>query len=112
MKPSCRSGKSTNGVIERTNSLCERARAGNIPWVRGADRQRVIVERLKSAAQVTVAELAMVTGASEMTVRRDLDVLAAHGVLRRVHGGAVPATPSGVEPPFAARAVSAMPAKK
>jgi DeoR/GlpR family transcriptional regulator of sugar metabolism len=72
----------------------------------------VIVERLKGARQVTVAELAEVTGASEMTVRRDLDVLAAHGVLRRVHGGAVPATPSGVEPPFAARAVSAPAAKK
>jgi len=72
----------------------------------------VIVERLKGAQQVTVAELAEVTGASEMTVRRDLDVLAAHGVLRRVHGGAVPATPSGVEPPFAARAVSAPAAKK
>jgi len=80
--------------------------------MRGAERQRVIVERLKSTAQVTVAELAMVTGASEMTVRRDLDVLAAHGVLRRVHGGAVSATPSGVEPPFAARAVSATEAKK
>jgi DeoR/GlpR family transcriptional regulator of sugar metabolism len=72
----------------------------------------VIVERLKGARQVTVAELAEVTGASEMTVRRDLDVLAAHGVLRRVHGGAVPATPSGVEPPFAARSVSALAAKK
>jgi DeoR/GlpR family transcriptional regulator of sugar metabolism len=72
----------------------------------------VIVERLRDAAQVTVAELATITGASEMTVRRDLDVLAAHGVLRRVHGGAVPATPSGVEPPFAARAVSAQAAKR
>ncbi len=72
----------------------------------------MIVERLKGARQVTVAELAEVTGASEMTVRRDLDVLAAHGVLRRVHGGAVPATPSGVEPPFAARSVSALTAKK
>ncbi|MFI9384998.1 DeoR/GlpR family DNA-binding transcription regulator [Kutzneria sp. NPDC052558] len=80
--------------------------------MRGNERQRLIVERLRGAQQVTVAELAEVTGASEMTVRRDLDVLAAHGVLRRVHGGAVPATPSGVEPPFAARAVSAPGAKK
>ena len=80
--------------------------------MRGTERHRLIVARLKDAAQVTVAELAAETGASEMTVRRDLDVLAAHGVLRRVHGGAVPATPSGVEPPFAARAVSSTAAKQ
>jgi DeoR/GlpR family transcriptional regulator of sugar metabolism len=80
--------------------------------VRGTERHRLIVERLRDAAQVTVAELAVETGASEMTVRRDLDVLAAHGVLRRVHGGAVPAMPAGVEPPFAARAVSSTSAKQ
>ncbi|NBH02788.1 DeoR family transcriptional regulator, partial [Amycolatopsis sp. SID8362] len=57
----------------------------------------MIVERLRDADQVGVAELAAATGASEMTVRRDLDNLASRGVLRRVHGGAVPASPSGVE---------------
>jgi DeoR/GlpR family transcriptional regulator of sugar metabolism len=71
--------------------------------MRSAERRQVIVERLRGSAQVAVAELAEVTGASEMTVRRDLDVLAAHGVLRRVHGGAVPVVPTGVEPPFDAR---------
>ncbi|MDT7728574.1 MAG: hypothetical protein QOI21_5150 [Actinomycetota bacterium] len=80
--------------------------------VKSADRQRVIVERLKDAPQVAVTDLALATGASEMTVRRDLDTLAVHGVLRRVHGGAVPASPSGVEPPFAARTTSASAAKR
>ena len=47
-----------------------------------------------------------------MTIRRDLDTLAACGVLRRVHGGAVPAAPSGLEPPFAARATAAVVAKR
>ncbi|MBE1493109.1 DeoR/GlpR family transcriptional regulator of sugar metabolism [Amycolatopsis lexingtonensis] len=80
--------------------------------MKSAERHRVIVERLRDADQVGVAELAAATGASEMTVRRDLDNLASHGVLRRVHGGAVPASPSGVEPPFAARATAAVAAKR
>lgn len=79
--------------------------------MKSAERQRLITGRLKDAAQVSVAELAAATGTSEMTIRRDLDLLAAGGVLRRVHGGAVAASPSGVEPPFAARAVDAMAAK-
>jgi DeoR/GlpR family transcriptional regulator of sugar metabolism len=79
--------------------------------MKSADRQRVIVELLRDADRVSVADIAGATGASEMTIRRDLDLLAAHGVLRRVHGGAVPATPSGVEPPFAARATTSADAK-
>jgi len=80
--------------------------------VKSAERQRVIVERLREAEQVGVAELAEATGASEMTVRRDLDQLAARGVLRRVHGGAVPASPTAAEPPFEARATAAIAAKR
>jgi DeoR/GlpR family transcriptional regulator of sugar metabolism len=80
--------------------------------MKSGERQRIIVERLRDAAQVGVVELAAATGASEMSIRRDLDLLAAGGVLRRVHGGAVPASPSGVEPPFAARATTATEAKR
>ncbi|MEV7097774.1 DeoR/GlpR family DNA-binding transcription regulator [Amycolatopsis sp. NPDC051045] len=80
--------------------------------MKSAERQRVIVERLRDADQVGVGELAEATGASEMTVRRDLDHLASRGVLRRVHGGAVAASPSGIEPPFAARATTAIAAKR
>lgn len=47
-----------------------------------------------------------------MTIRRDLDFLAAQGVLKRVHGGAVPAMPSGVEPPHSLRAQAAVAAKQ
>ncbi len=71
--------------------------------MKSTERQRVIVERLKAAPRVGVAELVTATGASDMTVRRDLDYLAAQGVLKRVHGGAVAAMPTGVEPPFATR---------
>jgi len=80
--------------------------------MRSADRQQIIVDRLRTVAQVSVAELAALTGASEMTIRRDLDALAAGGVVRRIHGGAVPAAPSGLEPPFAARVTAAAAAKR
>jgi DeoR/GlpR family transcriptional regulator of sugar metabolism len=80
--------------------------------VKSAERQRVIVERLQGTARIAVAELVELTGASDMTVRRDLDYLAAQGVLKRIHGGAVSAMPAGVEPPFAARSTAAVEAKQ
>jgi DeoR/GlpR family transcriptional regulator of sugar metabolism len=77
--------------------------------VKSADRQRFIIDQLQAAEQVSVAELATAIGTSEMTVRRDLDLLAANGVLRRVHGGAVLASPSGV---FASRAIAVTATKR
>lgn len=68
--------------------------------------------RLREVPRIGVAELVAATGASDMTVRRDLDHLAAQGVLKRVHGGAVPLLPAGAEPPFAARSEAAVAAKK
>jgi DeoR/GlpR family transcriptional regulator of sugar metabolism len=80
--------------------------------VRSSERQRVIIERLQGSGRVAVGELVTATGASDMTVRRDLDFLAAQGLLKRVHGGAVPTMPSGVEPPFAARSIAETEAKR
>lgn len=61
---------------------------------------------------MSVTELAAATAASEMTVRRDLDYLAAQGAVRRVHGGAISAMPAGFEPPYAVRATAAVEAKR
>ncbi|HET6299479.1 MAG TPA: DeoR/GlpR family DNA-binding transcription regulator, partial [Kribbella sp.] len=80
--------------------------------MKSLERQRVIVERLRGSARVGVAELVAATGASDMTVRRDLDFLAAQGVLKRIHGGAITSLPTGVEPPFVARATEAIAAKQ
>jgi DeoR/GlpR family transcriptional regulator of sugar metabolism len=52
-------------------------------------RQALILERVREAGAVRVAELARDLGVSDMTVRRDLDVLHEHGLLEKVHGGAM-----------------------
>ena len=52
------------------------------------ERHRLIGGLLRDREHVTVDELMAACGASGATIRRDLDVLALHGVLRRVHGGA------------------------
>lgn len=67
------------------------------------DRLRQIADAVREAGSLAVADLADLTGASEMTVRRDLDVLAAQRVLERFRGGARSLVLRGEEPPFALR---------
>jgi DeoR/GlpR family transcriptional regulator of sugar metabolism len=54
-----------------------------------AERHRAILRELDAGGAVRVADLAARLSVSEMTVRRDLDVLDAQHLLRKVHGGAV-----------------------
>ncbi len=68
------------------------------------DRLRRISDAVREAGRIGVAELAALTGASEMTIRRDLEVLADQGVLERYRGGARSLLLRGDEPPFALRA--------
>jgi DeoR family fructose operon transcriptional repressor len=56
-------------------------------------RLEEIRARVASDGRVKVAELADEFGVSEMTIRRDLDVLAEQGLVRRVRGGATPLGP-------------------
>ena len=53
------------------------------------ERQKKILERINSAGTVKVAELSRSLYFSEMTIRRDLQMMDKEGLLRRVHGGAV-----------------------
>jgi DeoR/GlpR family transcriptional regulator of sugar metabolism len=53
-----------------------------------AQRQKLIVDELRLRGAVRVSELTEILSVSEMTVRRDLDVLAGAGLLDKVHGGA------------------------
>lgn len=74
-------------------------------------RHEVIVRRLRRDGRLDVTGLAGELHISEVTVRRDLDVLAEAGVLRRVHGGAVSLLMRGTEMPFAIREVESAEAK-
>ena len=53
------------------------------------ERQRVILRVLEEKRAATVAVLCQETGASEATIRRDLNELDRQGKLNKVHGGAV-----------------------
>ncbi|KAB1990215.1 DeoR/GlpR family DNA-binding transcription regulator [Streptomyces triticiradicis] len=77
-----------------------------------ADRHGLIAKAVRDSGAATVQELAELTGASEMTIRRDLDTLAAQGVLERVRGGARTLLLRGEEPPFALRTNESVDAKR
>ena len=51
-------------------------------------RQALILDRVREDGAVRVAELARELEVSDMTVRRDLEVLHDRGLLEKVHGGA------------------------
>jgi DeoR family transcriptional regulator, fructose operon transcriptional repressor len=67
------------------------------------ERQQAIVDRARAAGRVDVASLADELDVTTETIRRDLKVLERHGVLRRVHGGAIPVERIGFEPALATR---------
>ncbi|MBN2514125.1 MAG: DeoR/GlpR transcriptional regulator [Sedimentisphaerales bacterium] len=54
-------------------------------------RRHKITELLRDNQEVNIPELAQLLGTSEMTIRRDLDLLAEQGYVRRTHGGAAAA---------------------
>ena len=79
----------------------------------GEARRLAIVDLLKEAGSVKVAEVEARFGVSSMTVRRDLALLEREGVARRTHGGAVldAAASRGQEEPFTRRLKHATEAK-
>jgi DeoR family fructose operon transcriptional repressor len=61
--------------------------------LRAFDRMESIRGALERDGRVTIADLARTLDVSEMTIRRDLDLLVDEGVARRVHGGALAVGP-------------------
>src|SRR5437899_11993179 len=70
------------------------------------ERQAAILERARAIGRVDVGELAGDFDVTPETVRRDLTILERHGLLRRVHGGAIPVERLGFEPALATRDVT------
>lgn len=54
------------------------------------ERRSAILDIIKKNGRAVVRELARTIGSSEVTIRRDLDVLQRRGLLHRTHGGALP----------------------
>jgi len=75
-----------------------------------AERRQVILEQLRRDGKVVAVELSAALAVSPDTVRRDLQELAETGLLRRVHGGALP--PASGARPYAARREQAPAAKE
>jgi DeoR/GlpR family transcriptional regulator of sugar metabolism len=62
-------------------------------------RQSMILEHVRRSGGVRVSELTELLGVSDMTVRRDLDVLARHNLIEKVHGGATVASAPSMDEP-------------
>jgi DeoR/GlpR family transcriptional regulator of sugar metabolism len=67
-------------------------------------RQAYILGRIREDGAVRVADLVRDLGVSDMTIRRDLELLDQRGLLEKVHGGATALPGSALfEPGFAAK---------
>ncbi len=67
------------------------------------ERRQRILEALRRDGKVLAAQLSVSLAVSTDTIRRDLQELAAAGLLQRVHGGALPRPPAGATAPYATR---------
>ena len=69
------------------------------------ERQQWLVERAREVGRLDVNEVAAKLDVARETVRRDLHILERQGLVRRVHGGAIPVERLGFEGPLEARRV-------
>ncbi len=64
-------------------------------------RQATIYSLARQKGVIRVAELSELLGVTEMTIRRDLELLEKKGLIERTHGGAIYNDKIGLEPQFA-----------
>ena len=67
------------------------------------DRHQEMLHLLAQKGTLSISDLAVRYDVSDMTIRRDLNQLAAHGLLVRTRGGAAASSSGSFEPPFALR---------
>ena len=70
------------------------------------ERQRWLVDRARAAGSIDVNDVAQMLEVAPETIRRDLKTLERHGLVRRVHGGAVPVERLGFEGALVNRATA------
>ena len=63
------------------------------------ERRRAILDLLTNQGRVLVTELASQFETSQVTIRKDLEILHAHGLVHRTHGGALPSREGALEDP-------------
>ena len=74
------------------------------PTMLPAQRQDRILAEVERSGGARIVQLAELLGVSDMTVRRDIDALAARGLVKKVYGGAtVPQQGTSDEPGFEAK---------
>lgn len=71
----------------------------------------MILEKLNAEGEVDIKKMAVELSASEITIRRDLNQLAADGVLYRTHGGAMKIDPLQIPHEFINKAAKNVEAK-
>jgi DeoR/GlpR family transcriptional regulator of sugar metabolism len=75
-------------------------------------RQSLILQSVRNDGSARVSDLTQQLGVSDMTIRRDLEVLAKDGLVEKVHGGAVlPGSHAGHEAGFEDKLVLERPEK-
>ncbi|PWJ47278.1 transcriptional regulator, DeoR family [Quadrisphaera granulorum] len=75
-------------------------------------RQERILEEVRAHGGARVSDLVTALGVSEMTVRRDITILAGQGLVARVHGGATALSARAEEPGFTVKSALALPQKE
>ncbi len=93
------------GGFSETSWSSEDRRTGRLgPPVLARQRQAYILDRVREDGGVRVADLVRDLGVSDMTIRRDMELLHERGLIEKVHGGATALPGSALfEPGFAAK---------
>jgi DeoR family transcriptional regulator, aga operon transcriptional repressor len=63
------------------------------------ERRRAILEIVNRDGRVLVAAIAQHFETSQVTIRKDLEILHSHGLVHRTHGGALPSREGALEDP-------------
>src|SRR5258708_1635271 len=76
-----------------------------------AKRRHELLRLVERQGQVTVVDLCSLFDVSTDTIRRDLDLLARQGLIKRTHGGAMPVGLVQHDTPFTQRLIAQKDAK-